>query len=717
MDDDVTPPPVRVVSYLNGVGVAVVGSTAASDTAVSVLGALGAQVRRIAGSVDDVPVDVFAGSDVVVSDRVREGCDATYVDAVSRRLDHSTTGRGVWVTLSSFGLDGPAATFTGSELVCAAAGGLLAAVSDDAGHLYAIPGDQALQAAGQVLALAALHGLSMCRSNLVPVHLDVSGQEAVAFCSIQQEVTRRLYRCGGTSPSARYSAPAGVFRCADGLIHVVVIDDHQFAGVARVLGREDWIARFPTVADRAEHAVFIDGEFQAWSLTRPKVQCESELQTAGVPATAVRSVEEVACSEQFRARGWAVATDHDKTSQHGSSAASLPGLVEIRHSPGAASEGSSVDIEHENVTPLTDLRTISDLHVVEVTNVLAGPLTGAILGAMGADVVRLEDLDRLDVYRRTGPFVDGKRDVERAAYYLAANYSKRSVAQGVGENPEFVRAALGWGHVLVENVGGRRLARLGIDQSSVGTASTGLAVSISGFGRTGPAKDFKGYGPNVHSFAGLLDAIERTAQGSVTIRTAFADYCTAVWAATISVAWWLSGATDKEEVDLSMAEVVAAKLPPTGVGDRTSVESERSMVVALEDGQHLAISASIPDFAASVHNALRGFGISARSSADPDLGDVVRGAAAQDVDKTVRALQEAGIAAYLARTPDNLGSDMQLAARDFFLSVAHPVVDTMTVITLPWKIAGEQRAESTAYRAAPLFGGDDAWAEREFGGA
>jgi hypothetical protein len=58
---------------------------------------------------------------------------------------------------------------------------------------------------------------------------------------------------------------------------------------------------------------------------------------------------------------------------------------------------------------------------------------------MGADVVRLEDERRLDIYRRTGPFADGVAGIERGAYFAVANFSKRSVfaADGVVGDVDF----------------------------------------------------------------------------------------------------------------------------------------------------------------------------------------------------------------------------------------------------------------------------------------
>ena len=47
---------------------------------------------------------------------------------------------------------------------------------------------------------------------------------------------------------------------------------------------------------------------------------------------------------------------------------------------------------------------------------LAVPLAGALLGALGAQVTKLEDVRRIDMYRRRGPFIDREPGINRAAY-------------------------------------------------------------------------------------------------------------------------------------------------------------------------------------------------------------------------------------------------------------------------------------------------------------
>src|SRR5687767_3845645 len=66
---------------------------------------------------------------------------------------------------------------------------------------------------------------------------------------------------------------------------------------------------------------------------------------------------------------------------------------------------------------------LSDLKVVDLTRVLAGPYLTMMLGDMGADVIKIEQPGSGDDTRRWGPpFLEGE-----STYYLAVNRNKRSV--------------------------------------------------------------------------------------------------------------------------------------------------------------------------------------------------------------------------------------------------------------------------------------------------
>ncbi len=692
------------VGLFPGLAVTVVGRGPAAVTAKDVLHTVGAKVSTIAARWRDADVGRLDAGGVVVCDVVGEGVDGEYLAGVGARR------RGAWVTVSAFGLDGPLGGRPGSDLLCSAAGGFLGAVTDSEGAVYQMPGLQALKVGGQAAALAVLHAVSLMRGGRDPIHLDVSVQEAAAFCSVQQESAHLLFQCGKPLGASPYSAPMAYFPCIDGDVLIAVIDDHQMVRLAEVLGRPEWPVIYPRNTDRGAHAEEINAVVELWTAQRSKFDCERVLQEQGVPATAVRTIEETASNEQYRARDFLspVGDGEDRRLSFGA----LPALVES--APGgnvvADSDGRGQDGPRA--------RTLAGLRVAEVTNVLAGPLAGSIMGAMGATVVRLEDEQRMDIYRRNGPFEYGRPDRERAAYFLFANYNKRSVYRRVDDASSFPRSVAAWADMVLENVGSHRLDRLSLGGSA---GEPRMMVSISGFGQTGPCAEYKGYAPNVHCFAGLAGATRELAHPEATIRTSFADYTVAVWAATLAAAWWLGGSGPRV-FDLSMAEVIATKLQglPLDAGEAEAVTTgdlvdTPGMILRCIDG-----SVAVDMGAASEGEVLAAVGV------DPEGVRVIRSAlvvsadvasSGADVAKVQQGLAGAGFAAYEALQPAGIIHDAQLEARGFVVPLDHPG-GGMKIFALPWKVAGGRRESAGGwYRRSPLLGEDDDWIDQQLQGA
>jgi crotonobetainyl-CoA:carnitine CoA-transferase CaiB-like acyl-CoA transferase len=671
----------RSIAYLRGFRAAVAGTGAVASVAAGVLSVLGATVETVASELD---LDPHANWDAVICDRVSAAADQDYLELVARSLSQDARSS-CWVTVTGFGLSGPAASYRGSDLVCAAAGGLLAAVSDGAGRVYPTPGEQALQSAGYAAALAALHGISLRRSRGTPVHLDLSAQEAVAFCTNQQTPSHILHNCGIRAGAGRYSAPSGPFPCRDGYIQIIVVDNHQFAAFAKAIGEPDWIQFFPQVADRVASAEMIDAVVAEWSSTWAKDECEQYLQAAGVSATAVQDVADVATTRLFRGRGWALPAA-------GGPQMILPALVTSGPGQRRASAAQPV---------------LGEMRVLESSNVLAGPLSGAILGALGANVVRVEPTERLDLYRQNGPFAGGIPGIERGAYFQGANYNKRSVTEGVAR--AHGAGALGWADVILENTGRKRLEQSGIAPAA-GPSPDQFYLSISAFGRKGPGAAYRGYAPNVHAAAGYEAAIVGVAGRDITIRNVAADYETAIWAATLAAAWWLGGGKDAQAIDLSMAEVVATRM----IGQPTDSPPRDEAVVDLGGRRFLAITAPAgTTWPEAVARALGGG--PGDSAAAGTAESLLRERAEQDIGHLVADLQAADVAAYVAVIPEALPDDPQLAARGTFVALPHPVVGLGYLLALPWAEAGSAR--SAWYRRAPLLGEHDKWAAQAWGGS
>ena len=66
---------------------------------------------------------------------------------------------------------------------------------------------------------------------------------------------------------------------------------------------------------------------------------------------------------------------------------------------------------------------LDGIRVIDLCQVLAGPYATLTLAALGADVIKVEDPDRPDPARATGPCFLG----EQSVYFTALNSGKRSL--------------------------------------------------------------------------------------------------------------------------------------------------------------------------------------------------------------------------------------------------------------------------------------------------
>ena len=152
---------------------------------------------------------------------------------------------------------------------------------------------------------------------------------------------------------------------------------------------------------------------------------------------------------------------------------------------------------------------LSNLRVLELARILAGPWSGQLLADFGADVVKVERKGAGDDTRQWGPpFVpDGEGGHLGAAYFHSCNRGKRSIEADfeTADGQALIRRLATHADVLIENfkVGG--LKKFGLDYESLKTINPRLIYcSITGFGQTGPYAPRAGYDFLIQGMAGPM---------------------------------------------------------------------------------------------------------------------------------------------------------------------------------------------------------------------
>ena len=147
------------------------------------------------------------------------------------------------------------------------------------------------------------------------------------------------------------------------------------------------------------------------------------------------------------------------------------------------------------------MKPLEGITILDLSRVLACPFATMILAELGARVIKVEQPKSGDETRTFEPQL--ARD---SAYYFVCNRSKESITVNLrtDEGRKLVRELAQKADVLVENFPVGTLGKFALDYASLAAISPRLIyVSCTGFGQSGPYRDFKTWGPNLSALAGL----------------------------------------------------------------------------------------------------------------------------------------------------------------------------------------------------------------------
>jgi len=202
------------------------------------------------------------------------------------------------------------------------------------------------------------------------------------------------------------------------------------------------------------------------------------------------------------------------------------------------------------------------LRVLDVSTVLAGPLTCQILGDYGADVIKVEH-PRGDSMRGHGRSKDGV-----SLWWKMISRNKRCVALYLGdpEGAEVFRRLVATADVVVESFRPGTFERWGLGYDALRAVNPGLVlVRISGFGQTGPYRERAGFGTLAEAMSGFA-AITGEPDGPPTLPPfGLADSIaglTAANAALMALYHRDAHGGSGQEIDVSILEPLVTVLGP-----------------------------------------------------------------------------------------------------------------------------------------------------------
>jgi len=222
----------------------------------------------------------------------------------------------IYCSVSAYGHTGPDSAKAGFGLIAEAKSGAMAQLGNpgEAPPLLRIPiADMYTGVHGVAAICAALVGRSTSGKGQ---HIDLSLYDCMV--SIHDYAVQRYTFSGGTdlprqTGSGQPDSPIyGVFSGSDGYLVIAAQVDDAWQRLAQLIGGEVLAAdaRFATPAGRVANYVDATRIVDAWTKARTVKVCLAALDAAGVPCSAVQTIDQVLADPQIQARNMIIEQQH-----------------------------------------------------------------------------------------------------------------------------------------------------------------------------------------------------------------------------------------------------------------------------------------------------------------------------------------------------------------------------------------------------------------------
>ncbi len=364
---------------------------------------------------------------------------------------------------------------------------------------------------------------------------------------------------------------------------------------------------------------------------------------------------------------------------------------------------------------------LSDIHVVEMCKVFAGPFSAMMLADQGAEVIKVEDPDG-DTARNLAPNFPGSNGLSLA--YLAFNRNKRSVVLDITK-PKGLEAAhrlFQWADILVINIRKGARQRHGLTYEDLKKVNPRLIyVSLTAWGANGPDADFPGADVAVQPRVGDLTA--RVAPGAPpATSTLFVhfDMSTAMLMAySVVLALRQREQTGQgQSIELSLLQTALA-----------AQASQMTRLVGSDQAYPVLLSGMIPNylcgdgrylyctmFGASWDICCRAIGLEhlaiderfdtpgKRNERASELYKILSdNFATKSAAEWEARLKGVGLAATVIKELREVFDDPQVLANDMFMQFEQPGLGTIKAVNVPFKMSANA-TEPLLRRHAPTLG-------------
>jgi len=367
---------------------------------------------------------------------------------------------------------------------------------------------------------------------------------------------------------------------------------------------------------------------------------------------------------------------------------------------------------------------LSDIRVTDLTAFWAGPVATQLLGALGADVIKVEGVRRPDGIRFSGgrpPSSD--QWWEWGPVFLCSNNNKRGIS--VELSTEAGRAIalelIAASDLVIENFSPRVMGNFGLDWDAVAAANPrAVMIRMPAFGLDGPWRDRVGFAQTMEQVTGMAWMTGHS-EGPPIIPRGVCDPIAGLHAAFAAVAALVIRDRDETglhvestmvESALNVAAEMLVEYSRNGVemrrdGNRGPGASPQGVYRCQGDDEWVALAAMDNAARMSLARLIGLPELGATEAASRDRADEIDKLISdwttrRPVVEAVRTLRVIGVTAAPVAAPASLLSDPQLLARGFWEAIDHPVAGSYLCAGMPFAFVGKPRR--WIRRVAPLYG-------------
>ena len=355
----------------------------------------------------------------------RVGLDVHALEALNPDL--------VVVRISDFGQNGPLRDRVATPLTMQAASGWINRRDPDR------PPVQAGARISEYVAgsYAALGALTALRTQSVdgPVEVDVSVLESLLSTLPYPMLMAEKMRNLGLPANTRSAPMMGIVRAADGWLGINCLTGQHWLDVCAMLGLPEYGEhQIAIMLGGPERAEFFE-KAQPWLSERTVAEIVELSQAMRIPASPVSDGATALECPQYLDRGFFVEAGGDDWAFRRPGAPfrlSKTPVLPPRPAPRLGASADTVATKADSPGPLSadadPAMPFADVKVLDLTTFWAGAYLTCYLGAFGAEIVKVESIQRPDGHRYSGAWAyEGDRWYERSAMWQGTNLNKRDI--------------------------------------------------------------------------------------------------------------------------------------------------------------------------------------------------------------------------------------------------------------------------------------------------